>query len=196
MSTTITNFLLTGDSGVGKTAILLDVLEELDKNVKAGGFVTRAIRSGKAGKGVQLTTLDGKQAVLASLNKKSTYKIGNYGIDMDVMNNLAVPSLAAALGTADLIVIDQIGKMECLSKEFRDITLRCIESAQPVLGTIQAFASPFINTLTNRDDIAVIPVDMSNKNDMALNILTIIDELLQSRQKSKFSKRTGPRSRR
>ena len=88
MSTTITNFLLTGDSGVGKTAILLDVLEELDKNVKAGGFVTRAIRSGKAGKGVQLTTLDGKQAVLAGLNKKSTYKIGNYGIDMDVMNNL------------------------------------------------------------------------------------------------------------
>ncbi|MGB3975666.1 MAG: nucleoside-triphosphatase [bacterium] len=196
MSTNITNFLLTGESGVGKTAIILNVLKELDKSVKVGGFVTRAIRSGKAGKGVLLTTLDGRQAVLASLNKKSTYKIGNYGIDVEVMSNLAVPSLTAALETADLIVIDEIGKMECFSKEFRDTVLRCIESPQLVLGTIQAFASPFINTLTNREDVAVIPVDMSNRNDMALNILALIDEWFQSRQKSKPSKKNGSRSRR
>lgn len=196
MSSNITNFLLSGEPGTGKTTIIMNVLRELDKKLKTGGFVTQEIRSGKTRKGFQLLTLDGRQAVLAALNKKSTYKVGNYGIDIDVMTDLAVPSLVAALESADLIVIDEIGKMECYSKEFRDITLRCIESPKPVLGTIQTFASPFINILTNREDVVVIPVDISNRNDMAVNILVLMEELFQGKQKPASKNKGRPQPRR
>ena len=88
------NFLLTGEPGVGKTTIIKAILSEITLN--AGGFFTEEIRSGKTRKGFQLITLDGKQATLASAGKKSTYKVGKYSVDLDVLRNLAIPSLLSA----------------------------------------------------------------------------------------------------
>lgn len=192
MNSKITNFLLTGDPGIGKTTIIKDVLENL--NIDARGFVTAEIRSGKTRKGFQLITLDNKQAALAHVSKKSTYKVNNYGVDIDVMTQLAVPSLHDALASGDLIVIDEIGKMECFSKEFRDTVVRCLESPKPVLGTIQTFASPFINLVTNRDDVIVIPVDLSNRESMAENIYLLMAEFFQNH--SSGAKKRKPSRRR
>ncbi|MBN1296504.1 AAA family ATPase [bacterium] len=175
-----TNFLLTGESGVGKTTIIMEVLGEL--NVRAGGFFTQEIKSGKTQKGFQLVTLDGQQAVLASLTKKSTYKVGKFAVDIDVMTQLAVPALVQALGASDLIVIDEIGKMECFSKEFRDIVTRCLDSDTPVLGTIQNFASPFINTITNRPDVVMITIDTANRDDMPVNLQVLMEEILKGKK--------------
>jgi nucleoside-triphosphatase len=192
MNPKITNFLLTGDPGIGKTTIIKDVLMHL--NVNAQGFITQEIRSGKTRKGFQLATLDDRQAVLAHVSKKSTYKVSNYGVDIEVMTQLAVPSLIDALQSADLIVIDEIGKMECFSKEFRDCVLRCLDSPKPVLGTIQTFSSPFINTVTNRDDAVIIPVDLSNRETMAENIYMLLAELFP-KTKSAAQKRKPSRRR-
>ncbi|HPQ39598.1 MAG TPA: NTPase [bacterium] len=180
MSTAIKNFLLTGEPGVGKTTIIMEILGEL--SVQAGGFFTQEIKSGKTRKGFQLITLDGQQAVLASLTKKSTYKVGKYAVDLDVMTDVAVPALAKALQSSDLIVIDEIGKMECFSKEFRDMVIRCLDSNTPVLGTIQNFASPFINTITNRSDLVMINVDAANRDDMPVNMQVLMEEILKTRK--------------
>lgn len=193
MNPKITNFLLTGEPGIGKTTIIMNVLGDIP--VKAGGFVTREIRSGKTRKGFQLVTLDGHQAVLAALNKKSTYKVANYGVDIEVMTQYAVPSLQKALESADLIVIDEIGKMESFSKEFRDMAIRCLDSPKPVLGSIQTFASPFINLITNRDDVAIITVDQSNRDDMTVNLQVLLEQLFPggSNPADRNRKKTGPR---
>lgn len=188
MNPKINNFLLTGEPGIGITPIIMEVLSGI--KVKAGGFVTQEIRSGKTRKGYQLMTLNGQQAVLAGVNKKSTYKVGGYGVDIEVMTQLAVPALQDALASSDLIVIDEIGKMECFSKEFRDITMRCLDSEKPVLGSIQSFASPFINTVTNREDVAVIVVDQINRNDMSINIQVLMEQLFSDR-KPPVSRMTG-----
>lgn len=180
MCAAISNFLLTGEPGIGKTTIIMEVLGDLD--VKAGGFFTQEIKSGKTRKGFQLITLDGQQAVLASVTKKSTYKVGKYAVDLDVMTDVAVPALVNALNDADLIVIDEIGKMECFSKEFRDIAIRCLDADTPVLGTIQSFASPFINAITNRGDLAIINVDTGNRDDMPVNLLVLMEEILKARK--------------
>jgi len=168
------NFLLTGEPGVGKTTIIKAILSEI--NLMAGGFYTEEIRSGKTRKGFQLMTLDGKQAVMASISKKSTYKVGKYGVDLDVLKELAVPSLNIALADRDIIVIDEIGKMECFSKEFRDMVERCLNSDKPVIGTIQNFASPFINSVTNRDDVVIITTTETNRNELANNIVEILKQ--------------------
>jgi len=188
MSAAISNFLLTGEPGVGKTTIIMEVLGEL--NVRAGGFFTQEIKSGKTRKGFQLITLDGQQAVLASVTKKSTYKVGKYAVDLDVMTDVGVPALVDAMKSADLIVIDEIGKMECFSKEFRDVTIRCLGADTPVLGTIQNFASPFINQITNRPDIAIINVDKNNRDDMPVNLLVLMEELFKTRKAAQSRRRT------
>ncbi|MCD4653802.1 nucleoside-triphosphatase [bacterium] len=192
MSEQFKNFLLTGEPGVGKTSIIKEVLAELD--FKAAGFYSQEMKSGKARKGLQLITLDGQQAVLASINKKSTYKVGKYCVDLDVINDIAVPSLHAALSESELIVIDGIGKMETFSKKFREMTNRCLDSDIPVIGTLQNFASPFINSVTNRNDVVIIVVDGGNREDMPVNLVVLLEEMLKKRRAA--AKKTKRRKRR
>lgn len=181
MSAKLNNFLLTGEPGIGKTSILMDVLAELD--FKAMGFVTQKIKSGKTDKGVNLMTLDGQQAVLASTSKKSTYKVGKYCVDLDVVNDVGVVALQKAIAESELIVIDQIGKMETFSKKFREMAQRCLDCDVPVFGVIQNFASPFINSVTNRDDVVIINIDAANREDMPVNLVVLLEEVLKTRRK-------------
>ena len=184
---TISNVLLTGEPGCGKTTLINKVLEQL--HVNAGGFYTQEIKSGKTRKGFQLMVLNGAQAVLAHVNKKSSYKIGKYGIDMMVMTDLAVPALKNALAECEMVIIDEIGKMECFSIEFRDIVSRCLDSQKPVFGSIQNFASPFINSITNRDDIVRVMVTEDNRDQLQNNIVELLRRMLPEPSPKKSRKR-------
>lgn len=179
MSGKFKNIFLTGEPGVGKTAIILKVLADLA--FKAGGFYTQEIKSGKTCKGYDLVTLDGKQGIVAHINHKSTYKVGKYGVDLSVLNEVAVPALKRSLENDDILVIDEIGKMECFSLEFRDMAVRCLDSSKPVLGTIQNFASPFINLITNRDDIVRITVTEQNRDQLVSKIIELFKHLMPSK---------------
>ena len=180
------NILLTGEPGVGKTTVIQNILAEL--TVAAGGFFTQEIKTGKTRKGFELITLDGNQAVLAHSSQKSTYKVGKYGVDLNVLNDVAVPSLKQALASKELIIIDEIGKMECFSMEFRDMVTRCLDSDKPVLGSIQNFASPFINTITNRDDIVRITVTLDNRNQLVEKIIELFKRIIPEKPGKKFRK--------
>jgi len=191
MSEGYKNFLLTGESGVGKTAIIKEVLDELE--YKTAGFYSQSIKTGKTQKGIYLITLDGQQAVLASVSKKSTYKVGKFCVDIDVINNVAVPALHKAIADAELIVIDGIGKMETFSKKFREMALKCLNSKTPVVGTIQNFASPFINIVTNRDDVVIIEVNSANCEDMSVNLIVLLEEILKKQRAANKKKRRKKR---
>ena len=52
------------------------------------------------------------------------------------MDRVGVAALRQALKESDLIVIDEIGKMELLSPEFREAVTQAINSGKKVLGTI------------------------------------------------------------
>lgn len=188
------NILLTGEPGIGKSTVIQAVLSELP--VTAMGFYTSEIRSGKTRKGFQLNTLSGENYILAHVNKRSTYKVGKYGVEVKLLDDVAAPLLEEALQKkASLIVIDEIGKMECFSKSFRDNALKCLDSDVPVLGTIQNFANPVINMIMNRNDVVLIEITVENRNLIVENIVNIIKCLLPqdklSKKKKKKKKKKG-----
>lgn len=49
----------------------------------------------------------------------STLKVGNYGVEISDFETLAIPTIIKGQGQANIIVIDEIGKMELFSSKFK-----------------------------------------------------------------------------
>ena len=154
--------LLTGKPGAGKTAIIKEALTKT--KVKAGGFYTQEIRISGVRRGFRIVTLDGKEAILAHIDISSLYQISKYKVDMDSLDKVAVSALRQALEQSDLIVIDEIGKMELLSPQFKEVVLQAIDSGKKVLGTIMLNPHPFVNKIKSHSQVRTLLVTRDNRN--------------------------------
>jgi nucleoside-triphosphatase len=77
-----------------------------------------------------------------------------------------------------LIVIDEIGKMECLSPVFRNAVVEAFDVPNTVLATIAMKGDSFIGGLKAREDVTVITVNQSNRNTLIAPILSSVRESL------------------
>ncbi|MCS7287447.1 MAG: NTPase [Anaerolineae bacterium] len=157
------NLLLTGRPGIGKTTVIKRVLEVL--KVPATGFYTREIRGPQGRLGFEAITLDGRRCTLAHVNFKSPYRVSKYGVDVSTFEEIVVPSIDPDLHPhAALIVIDEIGKMECFSDRFCKTVIRALDSNKPVLGTITLGGNAFIEGIKRRSDVELILVTLENRD--------------------------------
>ena len=111
-------YLLTGRPGTGKTSLIKQVVAKTKGN--AGGFYTEEVRSQGVRQGFRLVTLDGQHTILAHVNIHSPCRVSKYGVDIDSLNRVGVSSLRQAAKECDLVIIDEIGKMELYSASFRE----------------------------------------------------------------------------
>jgi len=170
--------LLTGKPGTGKTAIIKEVLAKA--TVKAGGFYTQEIRIGGVRQGFQIVTLDGKEAVLAHVAISSPYQVGKYKVDVDSLDEIAVSVLRQALKERDLIVIDEIGKMELLSPQFREVVSQAIDSGKKVLGTIMLNPHPFADKVKSHRQVRTLLVTRDNRSRVVQDVLNWLAASVQS----------------
>ncbi|MAH39087.1 MAG: AAA family ATPase [Dehalococcoidales bacterium] len=155
-------YLLTGKAGTGKTSLIKQVVPEILG--KAGGFYTEEIRSQGIRKGFRLVTLDGQSAILAHVKSQSRYRVGKYGVDIDSLDQVGVPALLKATEQCDLVVIDEIGKMELCSYSFRKAVLGIIGSGKKLLGTIMFSPNPWADAIKRRPQVELVPVTGSNSH--------------------------------
>ncbi len=119
-------YLLTGKPGTGKTSLIKQAIAGMGG--KAGGFYTEEIRTQGVREGFRLVTLDGEDAILAHVNTRSPYRVSKYGVDIGAIERIGVPALHKAAQQCDLVVIDEIGKMELFSAKFREAVFQMIDS--------------------------------------------------------------------
>ncbi len=162
--------LLTGKPGTGKTSLIRQALTET--RTKAGGFYTEEIRTGGIRQGFRIVTLDGQEAVLAHSNIVSPYQVSKYKVDIDSLNRVGVAALHRALKQDDLIVIDEIGKMELLSPQFREAVRQALDSPKKVLGTIMLNPHPFADQIKRHPEVKVLSVTPDNCTEILSKILT------------------------
>jgi len=160
--TTRKNLFVTGRPGVGKTTLIRAVLEELP--VEAGGFCTEEIREGGRRVGFSIADLRGARGVLAHVDLDSPYRVGKYGVHRDDLESIGVAAIDAAIEGAQLIVMDEIGRMELCSPEFRRAVGRALDSPTPVLGTIQDRRNEFLDAVRARRDVEIVSVTESNRD--------------------------------
>lgn len=103
-------YLLTGRPGVGKTTCLKKTLELL--KVPAGGFFTEEIRERGKREGFALLTLDGQKVTLARVGRAGGPRVGKYRINLEALDRVGIPAIVDATRAGQLVVIDEIGKME------------------------------------------------------------------------------------
>ena len=153
-------YLLTGRPGTGKTSLIKQAVAELKG--KAGGFYTEEIRDRGARLGFKLITLDGQEAILAHVNFPSRYRVSKYGVDVDSLDRVGVSALRQAARQCDLVVVDEIGKMELFSANFREAVLEIIGSGKRVLGTIMLVSNPWADAIKRQPQVNLVEVTRTN----------------------------------
>ena len=157
------NILVTGPPRCGKSTLIERVVGKLQKPMT--GFFTREMRQGGKRVGFSITTLDGKEGVLAHQDTKSRFRVGKYGVNLDHIDQIAVPSMVPAKAD-EIVVIDEIGKMECFSFLFRQTLVKVLDSDNSVIGSIALKGDKFIQKIREREDVLLVHVTEKNRDEL------------------------------
>jgi nucleoside-triphosphatase len=161
--------LLTGRPGTGKTALIKEALSQT--KIKSGGFYTEEIRTGGLRQGFRIVTLNGQKAILAHVNIQSPYQVSKYKVDIDSLERVGILALRQAMKESDLIIIDEIGKMELLSQQFKEVVVQAVDSGKRVLGTIMLNPHPFADQIKSRPEVRTLVVTRENRSKLLQDVL-------------------------
>ncbi len=153
-------YLLTGMPGTGKTSLIKQVAASL--NGRAGGFFTEEIRSAGNRQGFRIVTLDSRIVQLAHINIKSPYHVSKYGVDIEGLESTGVEALQQAARQSEVVIVDEIGKMELFSDKFKTAVAEIIDSGKKVLGTIMLKPHPWADAIKKRPQVHIITVTRHN----------------------------------
>jgi nucleoside-triphosphatase len=166
--------LLTGQPGTGKTALIKEALAMT--RVQGGGFYTEEIRTGGIRQGFKIVTLDGQEAILAHVDISSPYQVSKYRVDTSALDKVGVSVLRRAAKESNLIVIDEIGKMELFSPQFREAVTQALNSGQKVLGTIMLNPHPFADEIKRHPEVETLLVTRDNRTEVMKKVSNWLTE--------------------
>jgi nucleoside-triphosphatase len=164
--------LLTGRPGVGKTTIIRQIAEALAG--RAGGFYTAEIRESGRRRGFKIATLDGEEGILSHVDIKGPPRVSRYGVNLTDLEEIGVAAVRRAVTEAECVVVDEIGKMELFSQEFRKTVLEAIRSDKPVVATVLRSKNPWVDDLKALPEVTVIEVTEANRDRMAQRVLDLL----------------------
>lgn len=168
--------LLTGLPGCGKTTAIRKIVSRLGDE-KVVGFYTQEIRHKGVRKGFSWNRLDGAAGTLAHVDIKGRFKVGKYGVNIDGFEKAVVPILDAERSGAELFVIDEIGKMECLSQKFVAAVRRLFASDKTVLATVARKGGGPISEVKTYRGAKLFNLTRKNRDETIAEALSILSFL-------------------
>jgi nucleoside-triphosphatase len=163
------NLLITGNPGVGKTTVLVWLAECLAEYHPVG-FITKEIREGGVRKGFLLVSCSGQKRVLSHIDFSSPARVGKYKIDITGFEQF-LSEIHLSDASTGLVIIDEIGKMECFSEIFRTSVLMLLDSDQPLIATIGKRGTPFMEAIKSRSDVRLVEVTIRNQESVKDDLL-------------------------
>ena len=154
---------------MGKTTLIRKLSEALT-TLHPAGFYTSEIREEGVRKGFELISLEGSKGLLSHVDTQSPHRVGKYSVDVKGFENFldAIPFLNPS---THLIIIDEIGKMECFSENFKKLLGKILDSQKLVIATIALKGSGFIAEAKGREDVRIFEVTKRNRDFLFLEIL-------------------------
>ena len=167
--------LLTGHPGVGKTTVIQQVAAVLGP--RAGGFYTEEISGPGGRKGFRLVTLDGREAVMAHVDIRTRHRVGRYGVDVATLDSVGVAAIRKAIDSRDAaaVVIDEIGKMEMFSGEFRGAVLKAMSSSKIVVATVMQKNHDWVSALKAMPQVTMWEITEATRDAMPGRVMQWIE---------------------
>jgi nucleoside-triphosphatase len=164
---------LTGKPGVGKTTVMLYLIEELKKaGFNVGGFISSEVRVKDVRVGFKIKDLTSKkEGWLAHVNQADGPKLGKYKVNLKDLIEIGVSSINEAENNPniDLIAIDELGPMEFFSFEFKKAVEKAVKSEKPLIATIHYKSKDeFLKKVKN---FKVFEVTLENRDKIPKEIL-------------------------
>jgi nucleoside-triphosphatase len=140
--------LLSGHPGSGKTTTVRTIVERLRGRVPMTGFYTEELREDGKRVGFQGVTLDGVTFPLAHVRTKGALRIGPYGVDLSGLESIGLDALMPR-ETGAVVVLDEIGKIECLSEPFKLRVAQLMDDDTPLIATVAAVGVGLVKRVRN-----------------------------------------------
>ncbi|MDO8886018.1 NTPase [Candidatus Oleimmundimicrobium sp.] len=170
------NILITSSPGVGKTTLIKKVLTLYSGRVV--GFYTEEIREVGRRRGFKIKVIGDtdnlKEGILAHENFPGPIKVGRYGVNIDEFERIGVLALEGISDDNSLIIIDEIGKMELHSDNFKRVVENILNSPNLVLATIGKIKNEFIEQIKARKDVMILELSYENREKMPEKIINIL----------------------
>jgi nucleoside-triphosphatase len=163
------HLLLTGPPGIGKTTVVRRLAGHL-ASLRLTGFYTEEIREAGERVGFRAITFGGPTVVISHVHVPGAARVGRYGVDIAAIDRLAESTLIAAVDH-DLLIVDEIGKMECLSSRFVAAIEAVLAGPRPLVATIGQHGAGFIATVKERPDVELWHVTRANRDELPLRAL-------------------------
>jgi len=170
------NILITGYPGAGKTTLINKLVKQLSCTID--GFYTHEMKKHGRRIGFYITDFDGNQMVMASEKSASQYRVNKYGVNIDAFEKVGIPAMERALQSADLVVIDEIGRMEMFSTKFCEKLRKVFDADKPLLATIKKIDCALTKELKEREDVQIFEVTKQNRNVIIDEVKRALKEIL------------------
>ncbi len=172
---------VTGLPGSGKTTLIREVAERFP--LVATGFYTEEVRSqGGERIGFDLVDLKGHREVFARKGTKKGSRVGSYGVYLSPLETWAIKLLEPLEDSSPvpLVVLDEVGKMECLSRAFQECVLRLLDSQVPVLGTVAKKGGGIIRRIHEHPAVVCVEINPETRAGLGLLLYQRFSSYFQS----------------
>lgn len=163
--------LITGKPGCGKTTIVKGLVPDLLK-FRPVGFYTEEIREGGVRRGFEIVGINGERRMLSHVGLKGELRVGKYGVDIVGFEGF-LDKMPFFDTSHDLVIIDEIGKMECLSAKFRQLVEAILTGPQRMFATVPISGNAFIEKVKRRRDVILLAIERRNRDSARAEVLKL-----------------------
>ncbi len=148
---------VSGLPGCGKTTLLKKLYEILKEKFNVDGFITEEIRENKKRVGFKIFLLKLKKEFLfASKEIKSNVCYAGYYLDLNSFEN-AIDLIDL---NSQILIIDEIGKMEMESKKFQQFISKILNSNKTIIASVHR---NLLNLVKNKGKVYWLNEENRNK---------------------------------
>lgn len=167
--------LLTAPPRTGKSTLIKKIIQTLGEKNLCGFFTEEIHRDGER-VGFKIKELNGDEFVFSHVDIVSDYKISRYNVDLEKFENF-IDNVFSKIDNDKILIIDEIGPMQCLSSIFKKKITELFNRPTVVLGTVFYQNFEWIDDIKKSDKVELIELNLENRDCIASEIVDKLKEI-------------------